>query len=74
MEPDLLLTIGLILGAFSVPSMMSALSDRRAPRASAITIMIAGSLILIAMVSKPGGYSLDQIPDVFFDVIGRLIG
>ncbi|MHA6264652.1 hypothetical protein ACXYMO_15755 [Arenibacterium sp. CAU 1754] len=74
MDPDILLTVGLILGGLSVPSVLSALSDGRAPRASAITIMIAGSLILIATTSKPTGYTLDQIPDVFFGVIGKFIG
>ncbi len=70
MDPDYLLVLGLVVGAFSVPSILSALSDRRAPRASAITILIAGGLVLLAVQSKPGGYQLDQIPDVFFRVIG----
>ena len=39
--PDLMLTLGLILGVLAVPSILSALSDRRAPRASALTILIS---------------------------------
>lgn len=42
MDSDLALVIGLVLAALTVPSILSALSDRRAPRASAITILIAG--------------------------------
>ncbi len=73
MDTDLALVLGLIIGGFSVPSVMSALSDRRAPRASMITILIAGALIVYAMSTKPGGYRFEQIPDVFFGVISRFM-
>lgn len=65
MEPDLALSLGIVVAAFSVPSILSALSDRRAPRASALTVLIGGALILFAVTSKPGGYSMGEIPDVF---------
>ncbi len=71
MDPDTILVIGMIIAVFSVPSVMSALADGRAPRASAITILIAGSLILYAIQIKPSGYSLSQMPDVFFSVLAR---
>lgn len=74
MDPDLALVIGLVLGAFSVPSILSAITDGRAPRASAITILIAGGLILLAIESKPGGYSLQEIPNTFVRVVDRYIG
>ena len=71
MDTDLALILGLIIGGFSIPSVLSAISDRRSPRASALTIFIAFGLLIYAMTSKPGGYQIDQIPDVFFSVIGR---
>jgi hypothetical protein len=71
MDSDLALVIGLILAVLTIPSILSALSDRRAPRASAITILIAGGLILFAILGKPGGYQLDQLPDVFVNVVAR---
>jgi hypothetical protein len=71
MDTDLALVLGLIIAALSIPSVLSALSDRRAPRASAITILIAGGLILFAIQGKPGGYNLQQVPDVFVHVIAR---
>jgi hypothetical protein len=74
MDPDLALVIGLVLGAFSVPSILSAITDGRAPRASAITILISGGLILLAIESKPGGYSLQEIPNTFVRVVDRYIG
>ncbi|AXI43811.1 hypothetical protein C1J02_19200 [Sulfitobacter sp. SK011] len=73
MDHDLALVIGIVLGVLSVPSVLSAFSDRRAPRASAITILIAGSLIVYAAQNKPNGISLDQIPDIFVNVIGRYL-
>ncbi|MFK7835245.1 MAG: hypothetical protein AB8B60_03400 [Sulfitobacter sp.] len=71
MDPDLALSLGLVVAAFSVPSILSALSDSRAPRASAVTILIGGALILYAVQTKPGGYSMGEVPDVFVNVVGR---
>tara|TARA_R110002095_G_scaffold201901_1_gene183037 strand:+ start:392 stop:616 length:225 start_codon:yes stop_codon:yes gene_type:complete len=71
MDPDLALVLGTVIGALSIPSILSALSDKRAPRASALTILIAGGLILYAAQNKPQGYALDQVPDVFVDVVAR---
>lgn len=70
-DPDLALVLGIIVAGFSIPSILSALSDRRAPRASALTILIAGGLILYAVNERPGGVKLEQIPDIFVNVIAR---
>ena len=71
MDADLFLVMGIVLAGFSIPSILSAITDGRAPRASAITILIAGGLILIAFQTHPGGYSFDQIPDAFVRVAAR---
>jgi len=73
MDPDTFLVLGIIVAGFSVPSVMSAVSDGRAPRASALTILIAGGLILYATQTKPGGYSFEEIPDVFVSVVARFM-
>lgn len=73
MDADLYLVIGLVLAALSVPSILSAFSDKRAPRASAITILIGGGLILFAVQSHPGGYALAEIPDVLVRVAARFL-
>ena len=73
MTPDMYLVLGILVAAFSVPSILSAVSDGRAPRASAITILIAGGLILLAIQTQPGGYTLQEIPDVFVRVIAPFI-
>ncbi|MBE1285618.1 MAG: hypothetical protein GJ676_20065 [Rhodobacteraceae bacterium] len=73
MDPDLALVVGIVIAGFAIPSVMSALSDRRAPRASMVTILIAGGLVLYATATKPGGYEIAEVPDVFFEVLGRFL-
>ncbi len=74
MDYDLALTIGLVIGVFSIPAVVSALSDRRAPRVAAIVMIVAGGLVAYAMTQKPGGYTIDQIPNVIVKVVARYVG
>jgi hypothetical protein len=71
MDSDLALVLGLGLSALAIPSVVSAFSDNRAPRASALVILIAGGLIVYALRSHPGGYALEDIPDAILHVIAR---
>ncbi len=71
MDTDLALVIGLVIGAFSIPSIVSALSDGRAPRVAAFSIIAALGLVSWAVTQKPGGYTVDQVPDVFVRVVAR---
>ena len=73
MTTDLALVLGIVIAAFSIPSILSAFSDRRAPRASAITILIAGALVLYAIQTKPGGYTLEDVPNAFIRVTADYI-
>ena len=73
MDADLMLVIGLVVGVFSIPSVMGAIADGRVPRAASIAILVSGGLIATAVNQKPGGYRVDQIPDVFVEVVGRYI-
>ncbi len=73
MNPDLAMLIGIVLGVFTVPSIMSAISDGRAPRVAAFTMIAAGVLILWAVTNKPGGYSFSELPDVLMRVIARYL-
>lgn len=72
METDLPLIAGLVIGALSVPSVLSALSDGRAPRVSLLAIFSAIGLVAFAVMQKPGGYRIAEVPDVFFRVLGQL--
>lgn len=74
MDPDLALVIGIILAVFSVPSVLSAFSEGRAPRVAAFTIVASGALILWSLSSQPEGYRIQDIPDAFVRVIARYLG
>ena len=73
MTPDVALVLGLVLAGLAVPSMLSAFADRRAPRASALTILIAGGLLLYAIQTQPSGYTFQDIPKAFVRVIGQIL-
>lgn len=73
MDPDLLMVVGLVIGVFSVPSILGAFADGRVPRAAAITVLISGGLIALAIRANPNGYAIDQLPDLFVNVIARYV-
>ena len=73
MDSDLAMVVGIVLAVLSIPSILSAVTDRRSPRASAITILIAGGLIVFALRENPGRYSFENLPDVFVSVVADLL-
>lgn len=73
MDFDLMFVIGVVLSGLAIPSILSAYSDNRAPRAAAIVLLIGGVLLVAAITKKPGGVALGQVPDIFFRVIARYI-
>ena len=72
MDTDLMLVIGIILGVFTIPSMLNAYSSGKAPRTAAIVVLIAGGLIYMATQNHGGGYNLAELPSVFARVFQRL--
>ena len=44
-----------------------------AEEVDALLVLAAGGLILWAFRTKPGGYTLEQIPEAFFTVLGQII-
>ncbi len=65
--PDLYLVIGLVLAAFSVPSILGAFADRRAPRVGALVLLIAGGLVGYALSQQ--SYGLADVPEAFVRVV-----
>ncbi|MHC0054179.1 hypothetical protein [Actibacterium sp. D379-3] len=70
MDPDLFLVIGVILGGLALPALLSAYSEGSPPRAASVMIIAALILIVLAVTNNPGGYSFQDVPDVFTRVIG----
>lgn len=73
MDTDMALILGIVLLGLSVPSILSAISDRRSPRLGAGLVLGGGGLIGWAMTTRPGGYALDEVPTVFLSVLARFI-
>lgn len=71
MDPDVLMVVGVVLGVFSVPSILSAISEGRAPRVAAFTIISSGALIVWAISIRP--YTLDDIPAAFVRVMAKFL-
>jgi hypothetical protein len=70
---DLFLVIGVVIAVLTVPSLLSAFIEGRTPRAGAILVLISGTLIVLALSEKPGGYQLREIPDAFYRVAARVM-
>lgn len=73
MDTDLMLVTGIILGVLSIPAMLNAYADGRAPRLASIVVLIAGILIFLAINGHRPGYTPADLPDVFTKVFRRLV-
>ena len=74
MDTDLVLTLGVLLLVLTIPSLLSAWAEGRAPRVGAIMIIAAIIMIVTAVTTKPGGYAFDAVPGVMLGVASRYIG
>lgn len=73
MTNDVFLVIGVVVLVLTIPSLLSAILDGHAPRAAAVSLLIGGVLVFTAVTRQPGGYTIEQVPDVFLRVIGHVI-
>jgi hypothetical protein len=73
MDIDLMLVIGITLVVLTIPSMVSAFSDGRAPRFAALVLLIGGTLLVIALNGKPSGYQPAEIFGSFGKVFNRYV-
>lgn len=72
MDTDLALVLGIIIGGFSLSSLLSAITSGRAARATVLTVLISTGLIYYAVSSRAGGYPIDEIPDAFIRVFNGI--
>ncbi|WP_417207432.1 hypothetical protein [Antarctobacter sp.] len=73
MQPDVMLVAGMGLVVLSLPAILSAWADRRAPRIGTLLLLGGGGLILWSVRSKEGGYAWADLPDVFYGVVGQIL-
>jgi formate-dependent nitrite reductase membrane component NrfD len=72
-DTDLVLTLGIVLLVLSVPSLLSAWVEGRAPRIGALMVVVSIGMIVTAVTTKPGGYSFNEIPGAMVNVVSRLV-
>ncbi|MEX1660189.1 hypothetical protein [uncultured Thioclava sp.] len=72
LDTDLILTIGLVIAIFAIPAVISAFSDQRPPRAATLAVLVSGGLILLAFYAKPGGYTIERVPDAVARTVARV--
>jgi hypothetical protein len=73
MDPDLLLTIGVVFLVITIPSLLSAWTDGRFPRMGALMVLAGAGLIATAAQNKPTGYMVSEVPTIMMSVIGRYL-
>lgn len=72
-NPDIPLTVGLVILVLAIPAIVGAISDRRTPRVASVAILIGGGLLVWALATKPGGYTLVEIPEAVSRVVAMVI-
>jgi len=66
---DLIMCIGVVVLALAFPTMVGAFSRGAPPRAAMLALFAGGCMILYANSSRPGGYSVAEMPDLFMRVL-----
>ena len=66
---DLIMVLGVIVLGLSFPAMVGAFSRGAPPRAAMLALFAGGVMVLYANSSRPGGYSVADMPQVFVRVI-----
>jgi hypothetical protein len=73
MDTDLALTVGLVLLVLSVPSLLAAWVETRAPRLGMLMIIAAGVLITYALTTRPGGYAYTEVPGIILKTVAGFV-
>nr|WP_256471803.1 hypothetical protein [Oceanicola sp. 502str15] len=63
----------MVVGLLAIPALIGAFSESRPPRAAAIMVLISAGLVSVAVLQKPGGYSVSGAPEVFMKVVGDIV-
>jgi hypothetical protein len=72
-DTDLVLTLGIVFLVLTLPSLLSAWVEGRAPRIGAVMLIASTAMIVTAVLFHPGGYAISDIPGVMIAVVARII-
>ena len=73
MDTDLIFVSGFILGVLAIPALASAIFDGRAPRTSAMMVILSALLMGYAIAERPSAYTFDTFTSVISRVADRYI-
>ena len=65
---DLIMVLGVCVLFLAFPAIVGAFSRGAPPRAGILALVLGGVMILYANSSRPGGYSVAEMPQVFVRV------
>lgn len=73
MDNEFILVLGIVIGVLTIPAMFSAWMDNNPPRVATFAAVVSGAMIIYAIYNQPGGYTIEELPDIFTRVVGSLI-
>ncbi|MGH1367950.1 MAG: hypothetical protein ACRBCL_04985 [Maritimibacter sp.] len=73
MQFDLYLVLGIVVLALAIPPVLNAVMEGHAPRVAAIMVLVGGGLVALAVAKKPGGYTIEDVPQAFVRVVAHYI-
>ncbi|KAA9010524.1 hypothetical protein [Histidinibacterium aquaticum] len=73
MDNDLLVVIGVILFALSLPALLNAVTHGIPPRGALLALVVGGAMTGVGIVQHPGSYQLSDVPESFARVYARYI-
>jgi hypothetical protein len=66
---DLIMVMGVMVLFLAFPAAVGAFSRGAPPRAAMLSLFAGGIMIVYANASRPGGYSIEDMPNLFVKVL-----
>lgn len=66
---DLIMVMGVVVLFLAFPAAVGAFSRGAPPRAAMLSLFAGGAMIVYANSSRPGGYSVAEMPTLFIKVL-----
>lgn len=73
LDYDLIFVLGVVIAAFAVPALVSALVNKRLPKLGVLLLVLGGGMAGFAMQQVPDAYSFETLDDVAVSVLGRYL-